>query len=125
VTDPPILLLDEITANLDSIIEDKIISLLQKAGKEHMVLSISHRLSSIVARNSRKRRTGSADISASKTYLELNGRYLSICSRHIIMKAQPTCGQDRENHAVFLMSEAKGRNAFSQVCLPLHTHTPA
>ena len=49
VTNPPILLLDEITANLDSITEEKIVSVLQKAGEEHTILSISHRLSTIVA----------------------------------------------------------------------------
>lgn len=48
VTDPPILLLDEITANLDSITEDKIITVLQKAGRQRMILSISHRFSSIM-----------------------------------------------------------------------------
>ena len=49
VTDPPILLLDEITANLDSITEEKIVSVLQKAGEDHTILSISHRLSSMIA----------------------------------------------------------------------------
>lgn len=49
VTDPPILLLDEITANLDSITEEKILSVLRAAGRERMVLTISHRLSSIGA----------------------------------------------------------------------------
>lgn len=49
VTNPPILLLDEITSNLDSITEEKIVSVLQKAGEEHTILSISHRLSTIVA----------------------------------------------------------------------------
>lgn len=49
VTNPPILLLDEITANLDSITEQKIVSVLQKAGAGHTILSISHRLSSMVA----------------------------------------------------------------------------
>lgn len=49
VTNPPILLLDEITANLDSITEEKIVSVLQKASKAHTILSISHRLSSMIA----------------------------------------------------------------------------
>jgi ATP-binding cassette, subfamily B, multidrug efflux pump len=49
VTNPPILLLDEITANLDSITEEKIVSVLQKASEVHTILSISHRLSSMVA----------------------------------------------------------------------------
>lgn len=49
VTNPPILLLDEITANLDSITEAKIISVLQKASQAHTILSISHRLSSMIA----------------------------------------------------------------------------
>lgn len=49
VTNPPILLLDEITANLDSITEEKIVSVLQKASNVHTELSISHRLSSMIA----------------------------------------------------------------------------
>ena len=49
VTDPPILLLDEITASLDSMTEERIISVLQKASSAHTVLSISHRLSSMIA----------------------------------------------------------------------------
>lgn len=49
VTDPPILLLDEITANLDSITEEKIVSVLQRASRRHATLSISHRLSSMAA----------------------------------------------------------------------------
>ena len=49
VTDPPILLLDEVTANLDSITEEHIVSVLQKAGQSHTILSISHRLSSMIA----------------------------------------------------------------------------
>lgn len=48
VTNPPILLLDEITANLDSITEEKIVSVLQKASNAHTILSISHRLSSMI-----------------------------------------------------------------------------
>jgi len=49
VTNPPILLLDEITANLDSITEEKVVSVLQKASHAHTILSISHRLSSMLA----------------------------------------------------------------------------
>jgi len=49
VTNPPILLLDEITANLDSVTEEKIVSVLQKASEEHTILTISHRLSSMIA----------------------------------------------------------------------------
>ena len=48
VTDPPILLLDEITANLDSITEKKFISVLQKASQAHTILSITHRISSMI-----------------------------------------------------------------------------
>ena len=48
VTNPPILLLDEITANLDSITEEKVVSVLKKAGEAHTILSISHRLSSMI-----------------------------------------------------------------------------
>lgn len=47
VTDPPILLFDEITANLDSITEEQLVSVLQKASRSHTILSITHRLSSI------------------------------------------------------------------------------
>lgn len=48
VTSPPIMLLDEITANLDSETEEKIISVLKSASSERTVLSISHRLSSVL-----------------------------------------------------------------------------
>jgi ATP-binding cassette subfamily B protein len=48
VLNPPILLLDEITANLDSITEERIVSVLKKASYSHTILSISHRLSSMV-----------------------------------------------------------------------------
>ncbi|MGB4661229.1 MAG: ABC transporter ATP-binding protein, partial [Mobilitalea sp.] len=49
VTNPPLLLLDEITANLDSITEEKIESVLHKASSSHIILQVSHRLSSMVA----------------------------------------------------------------------------
>lgn len=49
VTNPPILLLDEITANLDSITEERIVSVLDKVSEAHTILSISHRLSSMIA----------------------------------------------------------------------------
>ena len=48
VTSPQIMLLDEITANLDSETEEKIISVLRSASSERTVLSISHRLSSVL-----------------------------------------------------------------------------
>lgn len=48
VTNPKIILLDEITAALDSETEEKIISVLKNASSERTVLSISHRLSSIL-----------------------------------------------------------------------------
>lgn len=48
VMNPPILLLDEMTANLDSETEKKIISILQKAGEDRMLISISHRFSKVL-----------------------------------------------------------------------------
>ena len=48
VTSPPIMLLDEITANLDSETEEKIISVLRSVSSERTVLSISHRLTSVL-----------------------------------------------------------------------------
>lgn len=48
VTSPPIMLLDEITANLDSETEEKIISVLRGVSSERTVLSISHRLTSVL-----------------------------------------------------------------------------
>ena len=69
VTDPPILLLDEITANIDSITEEKIVTVLQKASRAHTILSISHRLSSMIAsdmvvilENGRVKNTGSPEM---------------------------------------------------------------
>ena len=45
VSDPPVLLLDEITANLDSETEKKLLNVLEEAGRGRIVLSVSHRLS--------------------------------------------------------------------------------
>jgi len=42
--DPPILLLDEITANLDARTEETVLAALQSASRNRTVLSISHRL---------------------------------------------------------------------------------
>ena len=68
VTHPPILLLDEITANLDSITEERLVSVLQKASSANTVLSISHRLSSmlvsdtvVILENGRIKNTGSPE----------------------------------------------------------------
>ena len=47
LSDPPILLLDEMTANLDSLTEEKINDVLRKASMSRTILSISHRLTSI------------------------------------------------------------------------------
>ncbi|MEG2002876.1 MAG: ABC transporter ATP-binding protein [Clostridia bacterium] len=49
VLNPPILLFDEMTANLDSITEELILKALKKINSEHMVLSISHRMSSVMS----------------------------------------------------------------------------
>jgi ATP-binding cassette subfamily B protein len=49
VMEPPILLFDEITANLDSITEEKFISILHRTSRSRTILSISHRLSSMLA----------------------------------------------------------------------------
>lgn len=45
---PPVLLLDEMTASLDSITEGKIVEALQRVSMGHTVLAISHRLSSMI-----------------------------------------------------------------------------
>lgn len=69
VSDPPILLLDEITANLDSITEERIVAVLQKAVQTHTILSISHRLSTtftsdivVILENGKVRNFGSPEI---------------------------------------------------------------
>lgn len=49
VNNPPILILDEITANLDQVTEEKIVSVLEKACENRTILTISHRLSSMAA----------------------------------------------------------------------------
>lgn len=69
VTNPPILLLDEVTANLDSITEEKFTSVLQKASHAHTILYITHRLSSmipggtvVILENGMVKNTGSPEI---------------------------------------------------------------
>lgn len=69
VTNPPILLLDEITANLDAITEEKIISILQKVSDTRTILSISHRLLSMIScdtvvilENGRVKNSGSPEL---------------------------------------------------------------
>lgn len=44
VTNPPIMLLDEITANLDSLTERKVLQAIERAAQGRTVISISHRL---------------------------------------------------------------------------------
>lgn len=46
--DPAVLLLDEITANLDSATESRVVTILQKATAGRTVLSVSHRLTSML-----------------------------------------------------------------------------
>lgn len=48
VSNPAILLLDEITANLDSVTEEKVVTVLKQAGQGRTILSISHRMASIL-----------------------------------------------------------------------------
>ena len=47
VLKPAVLLLDEITANLDLVTENHVLTILQKAEKERTILSISHRITSM------------------------------------------------------------------------------
>lgn len=48
VYDPPVLLLDEITANLDSATEEHVVGILNKACADRTIISISHRKTSMV-----------------------------------------------------------------------------
>ena len=48
MTDPPVLLLDEITANLDSATEERVVGVLSRACADRTILSISHRATSIL-----------------------------------------------------------------------------
>ena len=48
VCDPPILLLDEVTANLDSVTEKSLLDTLKRTGRGRMILTVSHRLSGIL-----------------------------------------------------------------------------
>lgn len=50
VSNPPILLLDEISASLDSLTEERIMNVLKQAQKNRFVFSISHRYASILDR---------------------------------------------------------------------------
>lgn len=47
VTDPPVLLLDEVTANLDSVTEERVVDVLKRAEKGRTIISIAHRQSTI------------------------------------------------------------------------------
>jgi ATP-binding cassette subfamily B protein len=65
VTDPPVLLLDEITANLDSVTEKRLTEILGMASKNHTVLAVSHRISTamksdtlVILENGRIRSSG-------------------------------------------------------------------
>ena len=49
VCDPPILLLDEVTANLDSVTEKSLLDTLKRTGRGRMILTVSHRLSGILS----------------------------------------------------------------------------
>lgn len=48
VSNPPIMLLDEMTANLDMETERKILLVLKEASKDRTLISISHRMSAIM-----------------------------------------------------------------------------
>ncbi|MEG0566399.1 MAG: ABC transporter ATP-binding protein, partial [Hungatella sp.] len=48
VTNPPVLLLDEVTANLDSTTEENVVRILGEVGQKRTILSVSHRLTSLL-----------------------------------------------------------------------------
>ena len=48
VTDPPVLLLDEITANLDAAAEERVVGVLRRACGDRTILSVSHRSAAIL-----------------------------------------------------------------------------
>lgn len=48
-SEPKILLLDEVTASLDSVTEEKVVEVLKKAGQGRTILSIAHRPSTIAS----------------------------------------------------------------------------
>jgi ATP-binding cassette subfamily B protein len=48
VTDPPLLLLDELTSGLDAVTESKLFAALRAVGGERTIVTISHRLSGIL-----------------------------------------------------------------------------
>ena len=50
VLDPPLLLLDEITADLDTSTEQRVLLAIQNAMKDRTVVSISHRTSAITGK---------------------------------------------------------------------------
>lgn len=72
VNNPPVLILDEITANLDQVTEKKIVSVIEKAGKNRTILTISHRLSSMV--------------SSDKIIIIENGRVKNIGTPEMLLK---------------------------------------
>jgi len=47
VIDPPVLLLDEVTANLDSVTEERVVDVLKRAEEGRTIISIAHRQSTI------------------------------------------------------------------------------
>lgn len=48
VTDPPVLLLDEMTSGLDALTEKNVLSAIKRVSKNRTIITISHRLSGII-----------------------------------------------------------------------------